>query len=192
MGRTKNYSEEEVIDSALECFWINGYENTSVRMLEKEMGINQFSIYSSFKNKSTLYQLVLTNYMNRLNDTYLKNLRKDDSTIDDIEQFLIFFGRDMKTEKIPGSCLMVRSIINYQKFDKKIKKIIDKFVNHMESTYSNALKNSIESGLIKSGINIGEESRYLLGITQSISIMNKTMTKGEITKFIKNSISKLK
>jgi len=30
----------------MHLFWRNGYESTSMQMLEKEMGIKQFSIYS--------------------------------------------------------------------------------------------------------------------------------------------------
>jgi hypothetical protein len=37
-----------VIEKAMSLFWRNGYQNTSVRMLEG-MGINQFSIYASFE-----------------------------------------------------------------------------------------------------------------------------------------------
>jgi TetR/AcrR family transcriptional regulator, transcriptional repressor for nem operon len=48
MPRTKSYNENEVLERAMNVFWSNGYEATSVRLLEKEMGINQFSIYSSF------------------------------------------------------------------------------------------------------------------------------------------------
>jgi AcrR family transcriptional regulator len=51
MARNKQYNEQEVIEKAMSLFWRNGYQNTSVRMLEKEMGINQFSIYASFGNK---------------------------------------------------------------------------------------------------------------------------------------------
>lgn len=36
-------------------FWRNGYETTSIQMLEKEMGINKFSIYSSFGNKEGVF-----------------------------------------------------------------------------------------------------------------------------------------
>ena len=46
MARKKQYNEAEVIEKAMRLFWRNGYESTSVRMLEKEMGINQFSIYN--------------------------------------------------------------------------------------------------------------------------------------------------
>jgi len=48
MARKKEYREEEVIEKAMNLFWRNGYESTSMQMLEKEMGINKFSIYASF------------------------------------------------------------------------------------------------------------------------------------------------
>ncbi len=52
MARKKEYVEEEVIEKAMNLFWKNGYETTSMQMLEKEMGINKFSIYSSFGSKN--------------------------------------------------------------------------------------------------------------------------------------------
>jgi TetR/AcrR family transcriptional repressor of nem operon len=39
----------------MQLFWCNGYETTSMQMLEKEMGINKFSIYASFGNKHGLF-----------------------------------------------------------------------------------------------------------------------------------------
>ena len=54
MPRNKTYSDELVLEKAMNVFWIHGYDATSLRLLEKEMGINQFSIYASFKNKKNL------------------------------------------------------------------------------------------------------------------------------------------
>jgi hypothetical protein len=34
MARNKQYNEQEVIEKAMSLFWRNGYQNTSVRMLE--------------------------------------------------------------------------------------------------------------------------------------------------------------
>ena len=55
MARQKKYIESEVIEKAMQLFWKNGYETTSVRMLEKEMGINQFSMYASCGNKQGVF-----------------------------------------------------------------------------------------------------------------------------------------
>jgi len=191
VGRIKTYDEDVVIQSALDCFWKNGYENTSVRQLEKEMGINQFSIYASFKSKSNLYQIVLKKYIDKLNKSYLSKLSKDDSTIIDVERFLIKFGTDMITKKIPGGCLMVSSILNYNKFNKNIQSVIDEFVDLMSIHFKNALENSKEKGLININSSIKKEVKYLLGTTQSISVMHQHMTIRELKDYVKNSIKKI-
>jgi hypothetical protein len=47
MARNKQYNEQEVIEKAMSLFWRNGYQNTSVRMLEGDG--HQFSIYASLE-----------------------------------------------------------------------------------------------------------------------------------------------
>jgi AcrR family transcriptional regulator len=59
MARKKEYQEDLVLEKAMHTFWANGFENTSLRILEKDMGINQFSIYSSFGSKQGLFIEVL-------------------------------------------------------------------------------------------------------------------------------------
>ncbi len=191
MGRLKSYNEEDVIQSALTCFWNNGYQNTSIRLLEKEMGINQFSIYSSFKSKSNLYRIVLNRYIDLLKENYLRPFNAQDCNISDIEVFLTKFGMDMITNKIPQSCLMVRSILNYNNFDKNIKSTIDDFISMMEISYKKALKNSVQQGSISTNANIRKEVKFLIGITQSISIMNQHMTTKQLKEYVKNSIQKV-
>src|SRR5260370_37571661 len=39
MGRLKAFDEDEVLDRAVDCFWLRGYAATSVRDLAERMGI---------------------------------------------------------------------------------------------------------------------------------------------------------
>ena len=55
MPRKNQYIIAKMIEKALNPFWKTRYEATSTRMLEKEMDINQFSIYSSFGSKLGVY-----------------------------------------------------------------------------------------------------------------------------------------
>jgi len=191
MGRTKTYNEGEVLEKAMYCFWNNGYTNTSIRQLESEMGINQFSIYSSFGSKSNLYLKVLDKYVSMMNSTYLKDLSQADADIRDIERFLVDFGVDMVADKIPSSCLMIKSMINYDVFSPEIKESIDNFSKLMDTLFQRALKNSVAKGLLGDSISVKNESQYLLGITQSISIINMNKSKAEIKKYVANSIAKI-
>ena len=72
MARAKQYNEQEVIEKAMSLFWRNGYESTSVRMLEKEMGINQFSIYASFGSKHGVFLESLKCYKSKINSVFEK------------------------------------------------------------------------------------------------------------------------
>lgn len=75
MARKKEYIEDEVIERAMNLFWRNGYESTSMQMLEKEMGINKFSIYSSFGSKHGVFLESLKSYKGKVS-TLLEKFKK--------------------------------------------------------------------------------------------------------------------
>lgn len=86
MPRTKNYNEQEVIEKAMNLFWRNGYENTSMNMLEKEMGINKFSIYSSFGSKHGVFLESLKSYRAKTSVIFEK-FQKASNGVQDIKDF---------------------------------------------------------------------------------------------------------
>lgn len=86
MARKKQYIEDEVVEKAMNLFWKNGYEATSMQMLEKEMGINKFSIYSSFGNKHGLFLESLKHYKTKVSATLLK-FKNGTNGVEDIKQF---------------------------------------------------------------------------------------------------------
>ena len=88
MARKKEYKEEEVIENAMYLFWQNGYENTSMKMLEQEMGINKFSIYSSFGSKHGLFLESLKCYNSKIKKIFEK-LKNASNGVEDIKEFMI-------------------------------------------------------------------------------------------------------
>jgi hypothetical protein len=49
MARNKQYNEQEVIEKAMSLFWRNGYQNTSVRMLERKWALINFLFMQVWK-----------------------------------------------------------------------------------------------------------------------------------------------
>jgi AcrR family transcriptional regulator len=62
MGRPREFDIDEVLDAALELFWRNGYEGTSLSDLTEAMGITRPSLYATFGNKEELFRKVLDRY----------------------------------------------------------------------------------------------------------------------------------
>lgn len=101
MARKKQYSEEEVIEKATNLFWKNGFEATSMQMLEKEMGINKFSIYASFGNKDGVFMECLKNYSKKINIIQNK-LKNSNNGLAGVKQYFydfIEFSKDLEAQK---------------------------------------------------------------------------------------------
>lgn len=64
-GRPCAFNKEEALGKALELFWRNGYEGTSLSDLTKVMGINKPSLYSAFGNKEQLFLQAIDLYEKR-------------------------------------------------------------------------------------------------------------------------------
>ncbi|WP_246772684.1 TetR/AcrR family transcriptional regulator [Paenibacillus polymyxa] len=64
MSRSKEFDETEVLDKAMQLFWEQGYEKTSMTDLVKHMGIHRRSLYDTFGDKHTLFLMALDRYDN--------------------------------------------------------------------------------------------------------------------------------
>lgn len=55
MGRSREFDENVVLQKAMELFWEQGYEKTSLSDLVEHMGIHRRSLYDTFGDKHTLF-----------------------------------------------------------------------------------------------------------------------------------------
>lgn len=62
MARNKAFDESVVLDQAMEVFWSQGYNATSMQDLVDGMGINRASLYDTFGDKHELFLKALNNY----------------------------------------------------------------------------------------------------------------------------------
>lgn len=61
-GPNKQFDRDETLDKAVQLFWEQGYEATSMQDLVNAMGINRASLYQTYGNKQELYLASLERY----------------------------------------------------------------------------------------------------------------------------------
>jgi AcrR family transcriptional regulator len=61
-GRPREFDVEKALERALDVFWRQGYEGTSVSDLTDALGITRASLYAAFGNKQALFQRVMERY----------------------------------------------------------------------------------------------------------------------------------
>ena len=76
MARPVEFDEAKVLTSAMEQFWKEGYEASSVQKLLDCTGINRGTLYNSFGDKDTFFKSCVDQYSNIIEqhlDASLKN-----------------------------------------------------------------------------------------------------------------------
>jgi AcrR family transcriptional regulator len=105
-GRPREFDEEKALDLALELFWRQGYEGTSIADLRKAIGITAPSLYAAFSSKEELYRRVLEHYLAGLGRTLADALREEANTYAAVKRFLFESARKFAHSKNPRGCLI--------------------------------------------------------------------------------------
>lgn len=180
MARTKQYNEAEVVEKAMNLFWKNGYETTSMQMLEREMGINKFSIYSSFGNKHGLFLESLKLYKSNVS-TVLDKLKKGTKGIEDIKQFFYdSVSSSFKNDKAKG-CFVTNT---YNEFSDKEDECIQKQMNSFMDNLKSIIIEKLEMDASKNEETITKQANYLLLAKHGLAAASRVNTKEEIEDYI--------
>lgn len=63
VGRPRGFDTEQALQTAMQLFWRQGYEGTSLSDLTEAIGVNRPSLYAAFGSKEELFRKVLAYYL---------------------------------------------------------------------------------------------------------------------------------
>lgn len=180
MPRNKTYNEEDVVEKAMNVFWLNGYESTSMQMLEKAMGINKFSIYSSFESKHGLFLECLKHYKKQVKHN-IDKLKAGNKGIEDIKQFFYdSVSSNFKTDQ-PKGCFVTNT---YNEFSSKEDKCINEQMTNFMDQLKSIFRQKIEMDTNKSKKLVTKQTNYLLLAKHGLAAASRVNTKEEIEDYI--------
>jgi len=64
-GRPRLFEEQAALEAAMQLFWRQGYEGTSMSQLRAAMGLSSASLYQAFGSKEQLFARVIDHYVSR-------------------------------------------------------------------------------------------------------------------------------
>ena len=187
MPRQKSYSEDDVLNKAMNLFWIQGYEQTSMQDLEKKMGINKFSIYSSFGSKEGLLLASIKTYSKQLEPllTKLKNSEKGKDAVK--EYFSDFLEFCWENDSYKGCLISNVANGNCSKSSPNINNSVQQFTKHIKSIFKEALDK--DSTLVQDSNEA--LANYLFIAMFGLSTAARVFSKKELTNYINNIFNTL-
>ncbi|MXZ32519.1 MAG: TetR/AcrR family transcriptional regulator [Gammaproteobacteria bacterium] len=153
MARPIEYDEEEVLARALEQFWREGYEASSVNKLLDCCDINRGTLYNSFTDKNTFFKIVINHYNDLLDRQVAASLKNP--ALGTWESITTFFDEavvNVRARQRNLGCLLVNSLCSSVNYDGEIKRVLRASLNRIRKALVERLREARTKGKLKKGL----------------------------------------
>lgn len=185
MARNKEFDEKVVLKKAMELFWKQGYEKTSMQDLVTHMGIHRRSIYDTFGDKHSLFLASLNYYEEFVAEELTKIISNSSTVKESIIKIFECVIHLAELENYPAGCFTVNTAVELSLLDKDIQRLTTKMFNNTEELFNRLLKEGQEKGECKSDLNTQVTAKFLHNNLIGIRVLVKTnYTKKELESII--------
>lgn len=161
MARSKDFEVNTVLDKAMDLFWRQGYEKTSMQELVTHMGIHRRSMYDTFGDKHALYMEALDRYRSIQEKNIKIRIQPPISAKQAIRQ--IFEMTICTEENHPKGCLIVNTAVELAMYDSEAAaQVTEDFLNTEQLFYE----------LLVSGQQTGEIAEHHNALKLSVFLNN--------------------
>ena len=173
MGRSKEFDTDKALIQAMELFWSNGYEKTSIQDLLDVMGIHRKSLYDTFGDKHELYMEAVKRYQQIVERNIKKQLIQG-SSIKEIIKNLFYMIIDNERFRKHG-CLFVNMAVELSACDDEAKTRSIEHYKNIETLFYELLLQGQETGEIGANKDATMLSQYFLNSWTGIRGLGKTL-----------------
>ena len=176
--RQRKFDRDEVLLKAMKVFQDNGYEATSMHDLVEQMGINRFSLYSTFNSKYDLFVEALQAYYDLVAIPFFDRLKNSDSGLKVIEEVLMELVSRIKRGVSLNGCLLCNTIAELgAATDARTKKILRTYLKLVETDFRAAILRAKELGEIPPNVDASKHAKVLT--TYSTGLLSVAKVVGE-------------
>ncbi len=173
MARPKEFDPEVVLDRAVEVFWRQGFEATSIDDLVVELGISRQSLYATFGPKERLYQLALDRYRRREADRLGELLAADGPLAPRLHALLHGMVDEMVSDSERKGCFVVNAATERIPGEEATRQqVADQFAR-LEEAFQFAFHRAQLDGELAADADPRSLARFLLTALQGLRVIGK-------------------
>ena len=179
MARPREFEETAALDAAMDCFWRDGYEATSVRDLAVRMGITGGSLYNAFGDKRSLFREVLQRYAERWTRERIARL---EATLPPKEAVRAFLS-EIVERSVDGDrrgCLLVNTALEIAPHDPELGAEVAAHLGEIEAFFRRVIAAAQAEGSVPPDRGPADLARLLLGVTLGVRVLARSKPQREL------------
>ncbi|MBN2222016.1 MAG: TetR/AcrR family transcriptional regulator [Vallitaleaceae bacterium] len=144
MGRSKEFEENDVLQKAMELFWEQGYEKTSMSDLVEHMGIHRKSIYDTFGDKHSLFLKAVDRYSEFSTAAFKAEADRAETAYQAMQNIFDYIIEGYEDKHI--GCLFVNAATEFGSWDHEILMKVEEAFAQAEAFITEIIKKGQKSG----------------------------------------------
>ena len=192
MPRVKTFDEDQVLEKAMELFWKQGYNATSMQNLVDALGINRASLYDTFKGKKELFVRAFQRYRAR-SKSFLKETLLPKADIR--EGFRAVFLAELEggeQDCDSKGCFVVNSTTELAPQDEEITAIVCENRQVVISTFQSYLDYGKKAGQLSPDKDTLALAHYFFTFFNGLKVISKLTTpREELEKMVETALGAL-
>jgi TetR/AcrR family transcriptional repressor of nem operon len=171
VARTKEFEPDRALDSAMDLFWRQGYEATSVHDLLAEMGIGRGSMYDTFGDKRALFLAAL----DRFEETRVARadgiLESSASAVEGIRRLFETTIEGLVSYEPRRGCLLANTAVELAPHDEEVAARISRYVRRTEDAFERALVRGRAAGEVSANKDPKALARFLVSTLHGVRVL---------------------
>ena len=147
VGRPREFDEEAVLTAAMDAFWHQGYEATSLSDLCACTGLHKGSLYQTFGDKHQLFMMALKHYVDSMFGAFAAAANVSSSPLENIRSVLRTAVGNACGEQ---GCMMINSLVELAPHDPEVKQALQLVAGREIEMMTGLVSKAQEAGEIRS------------------------------------------
>ncbi len=172
-GPGKQFDTNEALDKAVQLFWEQGYEATSMQDLVDAMGINRASLYQTYGNKQALYLASLERYAATILAHVTELLDQPGTPLGNLRNLFVHVIEQSLDGKMQG-CFINNTAVELGPHDARLAAEIRDIWGQFEDLFATRLQQAVDQGELPADTDPHQLADVLNTHLQGVMVKTKT------------------
>jgi TetR/AcrR family transcriptional repressor of nem operon len=192
MGRPREFEPETALDEAVDVFWTQGFDATSLQDLLQAMDLSKSSFYQTFGSKGELYLECLDRYRTRIGTQMRRDLEQAESGRAFIESVFRDLARGLDRPHGRRPCLVMNDSGDVERREEAVAARMQRGAEAFEAIFRAAVERAQGEGDVPPEKDATALARYLVSSRSGLLAMRKAgASTEELQDIIKVTLSAL-
>jgi len=162
MARTAEFQRDQVLTKAMQVFWQQGYNRTSMRDLTQATRLNPGSLYSTFKNKQGVFLEAVDLYSQALRQQADAMLGGEGDAARRIGRFFDYLLEGTESDPDNKGCLLVNTLLEAPVDEPELRQRAGEALQYVEHRFGSVLAEGQGEGTIRPTTRPQDQARLLM------------------------------